>query len=483
MKKNYLMMAAFATALAFTACSNEDEMPVVNGGNGTTVLDPESVIEIAISNTGTGTTRAARPVGSSEAYNIVNKVQLKVFDADGSPASVTFVDKEETNYSVTTDGLITFTAAANDGPNSPGNESHPNQEASIQVQNLTDGQTYTIVAYGYNGAESATDDVPYGGELQGTSMYYSTGDITSTTGFEVEEIFAGSAKATAQGTTTTTVTTNEEDEDGGQTTITETVVKFASPVKIELTRQVAGMLAYLKDVPAKINGKRVGKVTVEAIDESKGFYYPATLLTNAEFNGTGNKGLTAAANVLTFTIAADEDTKFIDAEGNDCEADDEGAVEIYDFTESGETSKFADGMTKPDGIVTLPNPLFGARFLVPFADHVQGTEAAKLGSTLVVNLYTADDTNPSEPVYTIATTKKVKTANKPDAPTEEGDLAYYYDIRCNNFYSIGQKMDTDSTTGDGGDGNDDEAVSLISSGDINLLINDYWKVLHDMTLE
>ena len=475
------MMAAFATALAFTACSNEDEMPVMNGGNGTTMLDPESVIEIAISNTGTGTTRAARPVGSSEAYNIVNKVQLKVFDAAGSAASVTFVDKKETNYSVTTSGLITFTAGANDGPNSPGNESHPNQEASIQVQGLIDGQTYTIVAYGYNGAESTTDDVPYDSELQGTSMYYSTGDITNTSGFEVEEIFAGSAKATAQGTTSTTVTPNET---GGQTTVTETVVKFASPVKIELTRQVAGMLAYLKDVPAKINGKRVGKVTVEAIDESKGFYYPAMLLADAEFNGTGNKGLTAAANVLTFTIAADEATMFIDAEGNECEADDEGAVEIYDFTdESGTTSKFADGMTKPDGIVTLPNTLFGARFLVPFADHVQGTEAAKLGSTLVVNLYTADDTNPSEPTYTIATTKKVKTANKPAAPTEEGDLAYYYDIRCNNFYSIGQKMDTDSTTGDEGGGDDDEAVSLISSGDINLLINDYWKVLHDMTLE
>ena len=475
------MMAAFATALAFTACSNEDEMPVVNGGNGTTVIDPESVIEIAISNTGTGTTRAARPVGSSEAYNIVNKVQLKVFDADGSAASVTFVDKKETNYSVTTGGLITFTAGANLGPNSPGDESHPNQEASIQVQGLTDGQTYTIVAYGYNGAEGATDNVPYDNELQATNMYYSTGDITNTTGFNVEEIFAGSAKATAQGTTSTTVTPNE---DGGQTTVTETVVKFASPVKIELTRQVAGMLAYLKDVPAKINGKRVGKVTVEAIDESKGFYYPATLLANAEFNGTKNEGSTSAVNVLTFTIEADEDTKFIDAEGNDCEADDEGAVEIYDFTdESGTTSKFADGMTKPDGIVTLPNTLFGARFLVPFADHVQGTEAAKLGSTLVVNLYTADDTNPSEPTYTIATTKKVKTANKPAAPTEEGDLAYYYDIRCNNFYSIGQKMDTDSTTGDEGGGDDDEAVSLISSGDINLLINDYWKVLHDLTLE
>lgn len=476
MKKNYFMLAAFATALAFTACSNEEEMPVVNGG-GSMELDPESVIEIAISNTGTGTTRTARPVGSSEAHNNVDHVQLKVFNADGSEASVTFVDKKETNYTVTKAGLITFTDGANLGPNSPGEESHPNQKASIQVTGLTDRQTYTIVAYGYNGGK-----VPYSNELQSTSMYYSTGDITTATNFDIEEIFAGSAKATAQGTTKVTVTPNEE---GDQMTTTETVIKFASPVKIELTRQVAGMLAYLKDVPAEINGKRVGKVTVEAIDESKGFYYPAKFLANAEFNGTENKGTSSAANVLTFTIKKDQKTTYIDAEGKPCRADTEGAVKIYDFTdeESGTTSQFADGMPEVEGIKTLSNTLFGARFLVPFADHVQGTEAAQLGSTLVVNLYTADDTNPSSPTYDIATTKKVKTADTPSAPIGEEDLSYYYDIRCNNFYSIGQKVDTDSTTGEEGDGDDDEAVSLISSGDINLLINDRWAVVHDMTLE
>ena len=388
MKKNYLMMAAFATALAFTACSNEDEMPVVNEGNGTTVLDPESVIEIAISNTGTGTTRAARPVGSSEAYNIVNKVQLKVFDADGSAASVTFLDKKETNYSVTTGGLITFTAAANDGPNSPGDESHPNQEASIQVQGLTDGQTYTIVAYGYNGAESATDDVPYGGELQGTSMYYSTGDITNTTGFEVEEIFAGSAKATAQGTTTTNVIPNEED---GQTTITETVVKFASPVKIELTRQVAGMLAYLKNVPKYVGESEVRSVTVDVIGQSTGFYFPAslygketTVANGDEFNGIGTT-YASTSQLLKFTIDENQAIYYVDENGDKTEHQDgtEG-IAIYDFTkdednaDKGEGKRFqmADNMIAPEGLVCADNTLIGGLFILPFSEQCDNKRAA-----------------------------------------------------------------------------------------------------------
>ena len=87
MKKNYLMMAAFATALAFTACSSEEEIPAAGSENGTMGLT-EDVIEIAISNTGVGSTRAARPVGSSAADNNVNKVKL-VFFAGGSTSPVT----------------------------------------------------------------------------------------------------------------------------------------------------------------------------------------------------------------------------------------------------------------------------------------------------------------------------------------------------------------------------------------------------------
>lgn len=58
-----------------------------------------------------------------------------------------------------------------------------------------------------------------------------------------------------------------------------------------------------------------------------------------------------------------------------------------------------------------------------------------------------------------------------------------YDIRCNNFYSIGKKLDTDST--DGGDPNPDpdEPVDLSGNTDIKVIVNDAWKVLHNMGVE
>ena len=111
MKKNYLMMAAFATALAFTACSNEEEMPVVNGGNGSESLDVESVIEISVSNTGSGTTRAARPVGSSEAYNTVDHVKLVFIGSDGQVVNGVELSGNGTGYNVnsTDKTVIDFT--------------------------------------------------------------------------------------------------------------------------------------------------------------------------------------------------------------------------------------------------------------------------------------------------------------------------------------------------------------------------------------
>ena len=76
----------------------------------------------------------------------------------------------------------------------------------------------------------------------------------------------------------------------------------------------------------------------------------------------------------------------------------------------------------------------------------------------------------------------VRTNKVPQTPDDAQNLAYYYDIRCNNFYSIGHKSATDSTTGDGG-GDGDKPQSLISNNELVVLIADNWKVIHDMELD
>ena len=155
-------MAAFATAMAFTACSNEDEMPAVDNGNGTLGLD-EDYIEIAISNTGTGTTRTARPVGSSAADNNVNRVQLVFLNEQGEKVSIDddgentlkiTLAEGESGYSIT-DGLISYNTA-DDNEGVPGDTDREKKKAKLKVSGLTANAKYTIIAYGYN------DNFPYG---------------------------------------------------------------------------------------------------------------------------------------------------------------------------------------------------------------------------------------------------------------------------------------------------------------------------------
>ena len=454
MKKNYLMMAAFATALAFTACSNEDEMPVVNGGNGTTVLDPESVIEIAISNTGTGTTRTARPVGSSEAYNNVNRVQLvfinengTIVEAGASQGQIEFAGGTSGMYSVSNTGLITFEDGANKGPvaNPDPVTDRDNQTAKIQVKGLTKG-SYTIVAYGWN-AESGNDFCysSFSGSLETSSKYFSTGEINSANDFDIEEVFAGSTTATTVDQTTETA---EE---------VKTVVKFTAPVEVKLTRQVAGMLAYFSEIPTQAGGQDVKTVKVKAIAETKSFYFPASLYDTAnkgDFNG-GNATNTGET-LLTFTIPDEAKT-----------TQNEQGASIYDFSDVENGYVPADGMTKvPDGFKVRPNTLFGGRFIIPFDKHYNSGQPA----TLVVELC-----NESGDVLS---SFNVRTDDEPEE-VESDDMGLLYDIRCNNFYSIGKKTEA----GNNDDEEKDKPQSLTSNNELTVLICDQWAVLHDMTLE
>ena len=457
MKKQYFLMAAFATAMAFTACSNEDEMPAVD--NGSMNIEPDAMIEIAISNTGTGSTRAARPVTSSEAANNVNKVQQVFFDAEGNKVTtgqggLTFDEAETTSdYSISENGLITYTNT--ESSTGPGETNRETQKAKIRVNGLDENAEYTIVAYGWNG-----NDFPYGTISNPVTdqMYYSTGESHNKSGIGLEEVFAGTTKAT---------TSKEVSKTEGQTTVT--YIKFTSQVRVELTRQIAGMVAYFKNVPAEIDGKKVNKITVEAIDQSKGFYFPAALytttesgITGNEFNGTSNSG--TSETLLTFSIDTETQTK---------DLEDGGKIYLFgNDKEDGKKFQVADEMktVDVDALKLQDNTLFGGRFILPFAKHV-GSKTG-WGSTLLVKIFTEGNSEAA------AKTLTVKTNDAPTTPTTESALELFYDIRCNNFYSIGEKMDTDNNTPGGGD----NPADLSAEDNLMVLVNDAWSVIHDMDL-
>lgn len=454
MKKFYFMSAALATMMAFAAC-NKTEVAPVTESEGALGLD-EDIIEIAVSNTAIGT-RATRPVLSSAADNNVNKVVLAFFDGTTKVDNVTLTAMEGCEVSGTT---LTYTDVdVEEGV--PGDTYREVKTAKVKVGNLSSvaGKPLTVVAYGYNGS-----DFPYGEPtLKSGETYYEITSLGDKSGTSLEEVFAGN--------TTATVTANLGTDE-------TPVYKFTSSVKIVLERQVAGMLAYFQNVPATINETKVAKITVEANGKSEGFSFPSTFL------NTGNSGDEAKKWMLngynTVSTASDVLLTFDLTDLKDSDSDnilDSGFGGVS--AEEGKKYKLAEEMMSGLDVTKLVcenNTLFGGRYLIPYSDHVSTGDA-----TLVVKFWSADDdVNPLK-------TMEVTTNQY------EGDLKgdkYYYDIYCNNFYSIGQKMASDSTNG--GDGeepgeddpdNDDDPADLSASDELTVLINDAWAVIHNMELE
>ena len=226
---------------------------------------------------------------------------------------------------------------------------------------------------------------------------------------------------------------------------------------MKLTRQVAGMLAYFSEIPTQAGGQAVKTIKVKAIAETKSFYFPASLYdtTNkGDFNGDDATG--AGETLLTFTIPDRAKA-----------GQNEQGASIYDFSEVENGYVLADGMTNvPDGFKVRANTLFGGRFIIPFDKHYNSGQLA----TLVVELCNATGD--------VLSSFSGRTDDEPEAVGSD-DMGLFYDIRCNNFYSIGKKTEA----GNNDDDEKDKPQSLTSNNELTVLICDQWAVLHDMTLE
>ena len=404
MKKNVFKMSAFALMMALAACSNE-EITTTQGGE-EALLASEDVIEISLTNT---SSRAARPMGSSAAANNVDKLVLSVYDATGATLqtgiTISLMDNGVA-VSKGSNGTATIDWTATAGEN-PYNESHDDSK-TIKLTGLAPSTTYTIVAYGYNGSPC-----PF--------TVTSKDDVTSPT--TVEEIFAE----------VTTVTT---DGDGHfkNTTIT-------------LERQVAGLLAYLKNVPAKINNNDVEKVQIKANKKTTKFKFSTDNALNGLADGVSDNNV-----LLTFDVSSYSD-------GN--------SDGILDITGG---NVYADEYTadmRPSGLKLVDGTLFGACYVLPYDQHYAA-------NTLVIEFLNGTGA--------VLETLAVKSSIQVESSY------YQYDIRRNNFYSIGKKLYSDNTNGNPDpeepDPTDpDTPIDLSGKDKIEVIINDAWAVLHDMTID
>jgi len=480
MRRQFLGALLFAGTLAFTACQNETVIYLDENGNpieNVELKEGEGLLKINLSNT-SANSRAVRPVGSSAAANNVNVVKIYVFKG-ANTASGNEDYKFDASVDVSTeesaDGIIVINdfKAKDEHPNPTENwEDHTDQTKTIKLTGLAKDSKYKFVAVGYNVAdpESNTDN-PYedpSGLSNGSTTLQAFTTTSVKTDYDIEELFAGVSDANA----------TKADK-----------AAFNTPASVTLTRQVAGMLGYFDNVPTKINGSVVKYVRVYANDEYTTFKWPAQLLgTGSPFNGDSqaavgssngeglNKYLLMEFNMETIATNwnsgnPNEDTYTFSSFGDTGASGNETAGTTI---ESAGKAPLATGYTAPAGLKLVANSIFGGRYIIPYKAHVDS-------QTLTVELQDASGN--------ALKTLKVTTENIPSISGGSLTGKYAYDIRCNNFYSIGKKLYTDNTGGDPDpdptpeNPDPDEPIDLSSNTNIVVIINDAWEVLHNMGVE
>ena len=448
MKKIYFF-AALAATLAMAGCSNED---FVNPTDPTNPTLGEGIVTIGLTNT---TTRAARPLGSSAAANNVNSVKLVVLEkGDGNTYSVA----SGVSVEGATDGVISWTAPAGEAPSGNGHKTYKD----VQLTGLAENATYKIVAYGYNaGTPGSAPDFTV--NTTSDAAVFEVG--SSSAAFTPEEIFAG---------------TSDE-------FTTDTDGNFDTPVEVEMDRQVAGLLAYLTGIPTKLVGangtlETVEQVVVYANAKSNGISFPSTEELNGKYPVTLTDNKTP---LLTFDMSAIATNYKADATAQTDAKYTFNTINNNTVTATGTANQNAKPYAKeytnvPADLTLKAGSIFGACFVLPYDAH-------KDSQTLTIELQNG--------AGTALKTLSVTTTEAPDLSEETSTTTaakYAYDIRRNNFYSIGKKLATDNTTGDEEDddeeedpkpGDEDTPIDVSEENEIVLLINDSWDVLHNMGIE
>ncbi len=443
MKKNLFLWAVFAIMMTLAGCTQEEKIVYVEkeDGTGSEMQLEGNVLKISMSNS---LTRAARPIKDNAADNNINRIQLRFFNSDDKSErediSIAGIDN-----SLTYEGNVITIAS-----NCP-------DEITVQLNmDAAAEKGIYIFAYGYNvtGDESPLA-LTRNQNFQANDGYVLLENQEVTNSVGLQEYFAGSRYA-----------------------YINKYGLFNESPQITLKRQVAGLLAYLKNIPAVLNDKSgvtkvVKYITVNTSKTITGLVMPAEGIYQDEGNDgrekegkfangyTGEKGtqellrfdLTSAkrnpSTALTYTF--DANTAI-------------GGVSLNKVI-------FADGMdaTKFSGMKFADNTLFGSCFILPF-DHPSYSPVDSYPYTALYISYLDED---GDVINTALLNMSTGSGNNQN-----------YSIWANHFYSIGTKI-SDANGDDDKDGNpendDDEEDNPLDIGgksgtdEMILNVDDMWE--------
>ena len=447
MKKG-MFFALAASSLLFSACSSDDAVVSTEGQNEAV---QQIVLQVASSGDGLST-RAGRPLYSSEALQTIQHVRVLIYNT-------------KTNAIVKDEQL--------DWTKSDKYDNHGRQHTLTYKGNYRlEGGSYKVMAVGY----SDNSDYTYALDVTGASLTGKTySDITATLKDgkkDAEEVFAGDATLTiGDDKKITNLTSGEEDG-----------------LDVTLHRQVAGSFGYFQNIPAKVDGKTAKTLRLVVRDKND-------VLT---FNNFNSSFTTAEASTIKYYVNG---SKSAAAPSSDAQFKDGGkgyvlySIDLNTWFPGGDNNK--DGLLnaedtnwkRPDDVKTqvVKGSVFGSNFVIPF-NYAEGKNTMELQlldaenniiKTWTVSIPTAD-------VNTDATNGNVADVN-----------AFIFNVVRNHMYNLGVKTSTGTTTTPDPsnptpdpkpdpkptpDPGKDEPEDLTKSQNLILKVNDNWEAIHKLVL-
>lgn len=441
-----MFFALAASSLLFSACSSDDAVVSTDGQNEAV---QQIVLQVASSGDGL-TTRAGRPLYSSEALQTIQNVRVVIYDA----TTKAIVKDEKKDWKTST----TY-------------NNHGRQlTLTYKGADRLDAGNYKVMAVGYS------DDSDYTYDLDVTSADALTGnyrDITATLkeGKVAEEVFAGDAALTI----------------GADKNITNLTSGEKNGVAVTLHRQVAGSFGYFQNIPAKVGDKTAATLRLVVRDKNDKLTFNNF---NSLFTDAENSTIKYYVNGSKSPSAATADAKFKNNE--------DGYV-LYSInlkTWFPQLDENGDGVlnaqdaswTHPGDVKTqvVKGSVFGSSFVIPF-------ELKSGMSTMELQLL--DDGGNIIKKWTVS----IPTAdvNKDDTKGATDENALIFNVVRNHMYNLGVKTSTGTTTPpdpnkpdpdpnkpdpDKPDPGKDEPEDLTKSQNLILKVNDNWEAIHKLEL-
>lgn len=450
MKKG-MFFALAASSLLFSACSSDDAVVSTEGQNEAV---QQIVLQVASSGDGL-TTRAGRPLYSSQALQTIQNVCVVIYKDDATKTIVKKVKKDWTKSS-------TY-------------DNHGRQlTLTFKGADRLEKGNYKVMAVGY----STNSDYNYSLDVTSeTALTGSYSDLTATLKEgkkDAEEVFAGDADLKI-GTDQKITNLTSGEEDG---------------LDVTLHRQVAGSFGYFCDIPAKVgdNTAKTLRLVVRGKNDKLTFNN-----FNSSFTAAGATGSTIkyCVNGSTSTDAAlTTDAKFKDGSNGYVLY----SINLDDWYKNGDTNH--DGLlTEEDGwthadifkkTTLVKGSVFGSNFVIPFA-------LTPKKSTMELQLLDAA----GDIIKTWTVSIPAKDVNHDDTNGNVADeSASIFNVVRNHMYNLGVKpsnggkTDPDPSNPDPEPKPDpdpdkpdpDKPEDLSKSQNLILKVNDNWEAIHQMEL-